>query len=185
MIDPIDIPKSLYDVRNIYVRQNKWDTFKIFLEKQSLDILNRWDHIYQIHSEFINRYVHGIIDMPKRPNYPSKEFDDILESDEVSHYVNIRNWYIEIQKEFNRQFTIHNRCVSSTAINPITALKSKLKEQSYDITDSEAEACLAALDFTEYKKNTLLYMKFINRFSKDNNIRVEDTQDLLREYIKN
>jgi hypothetical protein len=96
---PIDIPKSLEEVSNEYVHHNNLDTFEIYLEKQSLDILNRWEHIYQIHGEFINRYVHGTIDMSKRPN---EEFD------KVSHYVSIRNWYIEIQKEFNRQVNIAN-----------------------------------------------------------------------------
>lgn len=182
MIDPIDIPKSLQDLRNTYVRQNKWDTFKIYLEKQSLEILNNWELIYQMHSEFINRYVHGQIKIPKKPTYQTKEFDANLESDEADYYNAIRDWYIEIQKEFNSQLNKYNRC-SNSLTNPISALKSKLKEQSYDITDQEAEACLASLDYTQYKKNTLLYMKFINRFSKDNNIRVEDAQALLREYI--
>jgi hypothetical protein len=182
MIDPIDIPKPLHDLRNTYVRQNKWDTFKIYLEKQSLEILNRWEHIYRTRKDFIDKYVHGQIKIPKKPTYQTKEFDAILESDEADYYNAIRDWYIEIQKEFNSQLNIYNRC-SNSLTNPTSVLKSKLKEQSYDISDQEAEACVAALDYTQYKKNTLLYMKFINRFSRDNNIRVEDVQDLLKEYI--
>jgi hypothetical protein len=197
----IDTPKTLSEVRNEYVRTTMWDTFEHYLEKQSYEIIKKWDLFKnsngtgpQSRQAFIEQYVSNHVIMPKRPTYDSKVFEELLEQDEILYYVNIRNWYIEIQKEYNKQVQVYNEIQDREvkeypSYKPPCIERLRLQMPHFKITDEEAEACLAVFPpsiniyNTPFRHDTLLYMKLINRFAKEHEIRVEDVEALLYEYI--
>jgi hypothetical protein len=197
----IDTPKTLTEVKNEYVRVTMWDKFVHYLEKQSHEIVKKWDLFKnsngngpQSRHTFIEHYVTKNVILPKRSIYDSKMFEELLEEDEILYYVQIRDWYIEIQKEYNKQVQIyndiHNREVKDYPVQTqareyIEQLQ--LQMAHFKTTDEEAEACLAALSnmcsTDMFHHNTLLYMKLINRLAKEHEIRVVDVEALIYEYI--
>jgi arginine deiminase len=82
----IDTPKTLTEVKNEYVRVTMWDKFVHYLEKQSHEIVKKWDLFKnsngngpQSRHTFIEHYVTKNVILPKRSIYDSKMFEELLE----------------------------------------------------------------------------------------------------------
>jgi hypothetical protein len=187
-----------------------WDAF----DKDSRTVrrvnspLNRLAGMTLSYNHHLLQACNSALPRPRRAASDGRSDEATLIQREITYSNQIRNWYIAIQEEYNRKIRTYNLMlvaeiekVKKAQLEAetifitqrqsyIDAVKGKLA--SFYISDEEVECCLSIhlkdqrdVASYNYKSDTLTYFKVLNRYARENDIRVEDAKDLFLEYINN
>ncbi len=184
--------------------RSDWDTFLIFIINEGTERIDNYtiyDMVQQVPLEMRSLYARriGVIEknINVKPKYPKLLLPqgEASTEDRLQKALDYYNKCEENIRECNKVVldAIDKALVVEETSDPGQKLLCKIRIGiSMELTDEEIETVIVWLVATEglqrepyktFRKNTLLALKVLNRFAKENEIRFEDAVAVFKEYL--
>ncbi len=165
-----------------------WDTFLIFIINQGTDMIDYYtiyDMVQYVPIEMKSVYAKRISTIEKTINVKPKHPKLIIpQGSSVSAEERLRKAF-EYYNKCEENIRECNKMVLDAIDKVLEPIQKLLVDIEMDLTDEEIEAVIMYINPKEktFRKNTLLALKVLNRFAKEQEIRFEDAVKVFSEYI--
>lgn len=174
-----------------------WDAFLIFIICQGIehiDYYTIYDMVQNVPLEMRSLYAKRIGAIEKtinvKPKYPKQSIPQGDISTE-ERFQEALNYYNKCEESINECNKIVLDTIDKAFVQGHELIYKVRSQISLELTDEEIEAVIVYIatsdlqreSYNTFRKNTLVALKVLNRFAKENEIRFEDAIMVFKEYL--